>query len=48
MVTDGIDQKTRIEKLNNTARRQIEILSGSSGIKRLEKMEKEETKKISP
>ena len=48
MITDGIDQKTRIEKLNNTARRQIEILSGSSGIKRLEKMEKEETKKISP
>jgi len=48
MITDGIDQKTRIEKLNNTARRQIEILSGSSGIKRLEKMGKEETPKISP
>ena len=46
MITDGIDQKTRIEKLNNTARRQIEILSGSSGIERLEKMGKEETKKF--
>lgn len=41
MINDGIDQKTRIEKLNSTARRQIEILSGSSSIKRLKKMEKE-------
>ena len=41
MINDGIDQKTRIERLNNTARRQINILRDSSGIKRLEKMEKE-------
>ena len=47
MITEGIDQRTRIEKLNNTARRQINILRDSSGIKRLEKMEKEEVKKIS-
>ncbi len=46
MITDGIEQKTRIEKLNNTARRQINILRDSSGIKRLEKMENEGVEKL--
>lgn len=48
MINEGIPQNVRLERLNNTARKQIEILQESSGIKRLEKMDKEENLLISP
>ena len=36
MIISGMSQRERIEKLNNTARRQLEILKNNNNIKRLE------------
>ena len=38
MISNGIPQKERIESLNNTARRQLELLKNNSSVKRLENM----------
>ena len=40
MITDGLSQSERIVKLNNTAKKQLELLKNNSSIKRLEKMDK--------
>ena len=40
MIVEGISQRNRIEKLNNAAKRQLEILKDNAGIKRLENMDK--------
>ena len=39
MITDGLSQSERIVKLNNTAKKQLQLLKNSSSIRRLEKME---------
>ena len=39
MIKNGISQKERIVKLNSIAKRQLKLLSDSSSIKRLEKIE---------
>jgi hypothetical protein len=39
MIASGLSQRERLEKLNNTAKKQLEILKNNSGIKRLEKMD---------
>jgi len=39
MITDGLSQNERIVKLNNTAKKQLELLKNNSSIKRLEKMD---------
>ena len=40
MITNGISQRDRLIKLNNTANKQLKLLKDNSGIKRLEKMDK--------
>ena len=39
MITSGISQSERIVKLNNTAKKQLELLKKNSSIRRLEKMD---------
>ena len=39
MITDGLSQSERIVKLNNTAKKQLELLKNNNSIKRLEKMD---------
>ena len=39
MITSGISQSERIVKLNNTAKKQLELLKNNSSIRRLEKMD---------
>ena len=39
MVTDGLSQSERIVKLNNTAKKQLELLKNNNSIKRLEKID---------
>jgi hypothetical protein len=39
LIANGISQRERLEKLNNTAKKQLEILKDNSGIKRLENMD---------
>ena len=39
MIANGISQKERLEKLNNTAKRQLELLRNNSSVKRLEQMD---------
>lgn len=41
MITDGIPQKARLEKLNKIAKRQYEILNDTSSIKTIEALEDE-------
>lgn len=36
MIAEGIEQKTRLEKLNAIAKKQYEILQNSNGIKKIE------------
>ena len=39
MITSGISQSERIVKLNNTAKKQLELLKNNSSVRRLEKMD---------
>ena len=39
MITSGISQSERIVRLNNTAKKQLELLKNSSSVRRLEKMD---------
>jgi kilA-N domain protein len=39
MITSGIPQSERIIKLNNTAKKQLELLKNNSSIRKLEKMD---------
>ena len=39
MITDGLSQSERIVKLNNTAKKQLELLKNNNSIKRLEKID---------
>ena len=39
MITNGISQSERLIKLNNTAKKQLELLRNNAGVKRLEKMD---------
>ena len=39
MITDGLSQSERIIKLNNTAKKQLELLKNNNSIKRLEKID---------
>lgn len=39
MITSGISQNERIVKLNNTAKKQLQLLKNNSSIRRLEKMD---------
>ena len=39
MITNGISQSERIVKLNNTAKKQLELLKNNSSVRRLEKMD---------
>ena len=38
MITNGIPQNERIVRLNNTAKKQLQLLKNNSSIRRLEKM----------
>lgn len=40
MIKEGIVQRIRLERLNNVAKRQFEILRDNTGIKKLKKMGK--------
>ena len=40
MITSGISQSERIVKLNNTAKKQLELLKNNNSIRRLERMDK--------
>lgn len=39
MITSGISQSERIVKLNNTAKKQLQLLKNNTSIRRLEKMD---------
>ena len=39
MITDGLSQSKRIVKLNNTAKKQLELLKNNNSIKKLEKID---------
>ena len=39
MIAEGIEQKSRLEKLNNIAKKQYSILQESKGIKKIEALE---------
>ena len=39
LITSGISQSERIVKLNNTAKKQLELLTNNSSIRKLEKMD---------
>ena len=39
MIAEGIEQKTRLEKLNAIAKKQYEILQNSNGIKKIEMLD---------
>ena len=39
MITDGLPQNERIVKLNNTAKKQLELLKNNSSVRKLEKMD---------
>ena len=39
LITSGISQSERIVKLNNTAKKQLELLKNNSSVRRLEKMD---------
>jgi len=41
MITEGLSQKVRLERLNNIAKRQLEILQGDNGIKKIENLDNE-------
>ena len=47
MISEGIPQSKRLEKLNNTARKQLELLKNNNNIKNLENIEKNSLKKLS-
>ena len=40
MISQGIEQKVRLERLNNIAKKQYSILQDSKGIKKIEALEK--------
>ena len=40
MISNGLSQSDRIVKLNDTAKKQLQLLKNSSSINRLEKMNK--------
>ena len=39
LIASGISQSERIVKLNNTAKKQLELLKNNSSVRRLEKMD---------
>ena len=39
MIAQGLDQKLRLERLNNIAKKQYSILQDSKGIKKIEALE---------
>lgn len=41
MITSGISQSERIIKLNNTAKKQLQLLKNNSSVCRLEKMDEQ-------
>ena len=41
MITSGISQSERIVKLNNTAKKQLQLLKNNSSVRRLEKMDEQ-------
>ena len=41
MITSGISQSERIVKLNNMAKKQLELLKNNSSVRRLEKMDEQ-------
>ena len=41
MITSGIYQSERIVKLNNTAKKQLQLLKNNSSVCRLEKMDEQ-------
>lgn len=41
MITSGIYQSERIVKLNNTAKKQLQLLKNNSSVRRLEKMDEQ-------
>ena len=40
MISQGLEQKVRLERLNNIAKKQYSILQDSKGIKKIEALEK--------
>ena len=49
MISEGISQSKRLEKLNNTARKQLELLKNNNNIKNIENIDnrlKLENKKL--
>ena len=46
MISQGIEQKVRLEKLNNIAKKQYSILQDSKGIKKIESLEKNDVKTL--
>ena len=41
MITNGISQRERIVKLNNTAKKQLQLLKNNSSVRKLEKMDEQ-------
>ena len=41
MISSGISQSERIIKLNNTAKKQLQLLKNNSSVRRLEKMDEQ-------
>ena len=39
MISEGISQSKRLEKLNNTARKQLELLKNNNNIKNIENID---------
>ena len=46
MLAQGIEQKVRLEKLNNIAKKQYSILQDSKGIKKIEMLDKNDNSKL--
>ena len=46
MIAQGLDQKLRLERLNNIAKKQYSILQDSKGIKKIEALEEKSDVKI--
>ena len=41
LITSGMSQSERIVKLNNTAKKQLQLLKNNSSVRRLEKMDEQ-------
>ena len=46
MISEGIPQSKRLEKLNNTARKQLELLKNNNNIKKIEKLDENHSIKL--